>query len=333
MPEELPMLVLSAGCTIMSRAIGVIDDEGEERETWELSTPIPGMRIIDTWQIYHKIWLVLALAEDGKYNIFRSINLHKYSLVHSHATRIYGLYYIDDGHAVFCAADGWWATTNSGATWYELALGCPMEEPDPDPDEVVPEHDVEVPECDTWLEFPGQVVASSLAVVQLQANLWALAAYGQDHKIYYAEYPGGDFAEVYDAANAIEKWYPAIAGGPVGVLAGAGSLLLRSDDAGENWYVVQTVDGVIKGIVVSAQSTLPVFLITIEQADGESDRIYTTSDLGDSLIADITRVGPIVSAQAVVPTGSNEVRTIFAVVGRRTAGGQAKYRLLIQDGD
>jgi len=203
-----------------------------------------------------------------------------------------------------------------------------MEEPDPDPDEVVPEYDVEVPEYDAWLEFPGQVVASSLAVVQLSANLWALAAYGQDHKIYYAEYPDGDFAEVYDAANTIAKWYPAIAGGPVGVLAGAGNQLLRSDDAGKSWYVVQTAEGTIKSIVVSNQSNRPVFLVTVEPAAGDTDRLYWTYDVGDSLIPELSRVGPIASVQSVVPTGTNELQTAFVVLGKRVTDAWQQYRII-----
>ncbi len=297
MAEELPRLVISSGDRIVHRSIGGAAEEYSESDLWEVSSPIPGTRIINTWQIYHKIWLVLALAEDGHYYLFRSINLQKYKLVHEHESKIYGLYFIDDGHAIFCAADGWWATTNAGVTWTKLALTT--------------------------------LPAAAVAVIQLTASKWALVAYGQDHKIYYAEYPGGDFEEVYDATTWTGKWYPAIAGGPVGLLAGAGNQLLRSDGAGEPWDVVQTVPaGVIKSVAVSNQSNLPTFLITVEQEGSEIETLYWSYDIGDSLIPDMSRVGVVASMQSVTPTGIGEIKTIFAVIGRRTAESGSSYRLL-----
>jgi hypothetical protein len=290
---ELPKLVLSSSDRILSREIG--EDGPGEGDRWMISSPIPGMRVINTWQIYHKIWLVLALAEDGHYNIFRSINLQKYTLVHEHESRIYGLYYIDDGHAIFCAEDGWWATTNAGVTWTELALTA--------------------------------LLVGAMAVVQSGSSEWGLVTYGLDHKIYYAEYPDGDFEEVYDASAWSGKWYPAIAGGPVGFLAGAGNQLLRSENR-ENWYVIQTVDGIIKNIAISGQSSTPTFLITVEPPAGEADKLYLTQDMGDSIVANVNRIGLVSAAQAVTPTGSSEMQTTFAVLGKRAAGENSEYKLL-----
>jgi hypothetical protein len=295
MTAEVPMLVISANDRIISRP--VVAEAEDTSHQWAISSPIPGYRIINTWQIYNKIWAVLARAEGGNYNIFRSLDLHRYTLVHSHASEIYDIYYIDDGHAIFCAADGWWATTDAGVTWDEV-------------------------------EELTTLPTGALAVVQLEEHLWALVAYGWDRKIYYAEYPGGDFAEVYDATGVLGKWHPAISGGPVGVLAGAGDKLLRSDDAGENFYVVQTVEGTVKSVVVSNQSNQPVFLITVEPAAGDTDKLYWTYDLGDSLVQDLSRVGPVSSVQSVTPTGSGEPQTMFAVMGRRAAGQAASCKIL-----
>ena len=153
-------------------------------------------------------------------------------------------------------------------------------------------------------------------------------SYGLDRKIYYAEYPGGDFSEVYDASGLLRKWYPAIAGGPVGMLAGAGSDLMRSDDAGENWYIIQTVQGTIKSIAISNQSNLPVFMITVEPTTGEADKLYWTYDLGDSLIPVMSRVGPISSVQSVTPTGTGDVQTMFAVLGKRASGQMAGCKIV-----
>jgi hypothetical protein len=261
------------------------------------------VRIINTWQVYQLIWLALVKDEAGHYQIFRSIDLHNYTLVHDHATEIYNLFWLDDGHVIFCATDGWWVTTNTGLTWSELTLGA-----------LIPR-------------------ARSIAVVGLQDQLWSLVAYAEDHKIYQSDYPGGEWEEAYDTTTIwSDKWYPAIAGGPVGVLAGAGGILLRSTAAGvaSSWSQVRDLSdqGVIKSIVVSNQSNLPVFLITIESPNAEYDQVNLSYDLGDSLVADSNRIGEVVSVQAVTPTGTNEVVTQFAVLGKKAADLAHTYRII-----
>jgi hypothetical protein len=301
MSEEVSKLVVASGSHIMSRAT-----TGDTLDRWELSSPIPGMRIINTWQIFNRIWLALALTEDGHYNLFRSIDLQKYSLVHEHQSRIYGLFFVDDGHMLFCAEDGWWATTDTGVTWTEAIDDLCME-----------------------------VQATAMSIIALAAGSWRLIAYGMDHKIYSRDYPVGMWSEVYDT-NSIwtDKWYPAIAGCSVGILAGAGNQLLRSSSLGESgsWSQIQTVDGVIRDIVVSNQSNLPVFLIIVAPMGGdEPDKIYLSYDMGDSLVPDANRSGPIASVQAVTPTGTSELQTTFALLGKRTPDGNQSVRL-IQEG-
>ena len=208
--------------------------------------------------------------------------------MHTHATEIYGIFYVDDGHALFCATDGWWKTTDAGKTWAEVTLGG----------DYVPK-------------------ARAAAIIPLRDGYWAVVAYDQNRKIYRCEYPGGAWAEEHDTAYT-EKWYPALAGCAMGVLAGAGNQLLRSEDTGESWEALREVAGTIKSIVVSGQSNLPVFLITVET--GETDKLFFSHDLGDSLEPYISRLGAVTSVQAVTPTGTNEIQTIFAVVGQKTPG-------------
>ena len=101
MADEIPKLVISTGEHLASRALG---EQGPATDSWELSSPIPGVRIINTWQVYQLIWLALVKDEAGHYQIFRSIDLHNYTLVHDHATEIYNLFWVDDGHMIFCAS-------------------------------------------------------------------------------------------------------------------------------------------------------------------------------------------------------------------------------------
>lgn len=302
MSEEVSKLVIASGDRIMSRALG---DEGTPpTDAWQVSSPIPGARIINTWQIYNNIWLALTVTENGHYCIYRTINLQKYILVHDHATRIFNIFYVDDGHVLFSADDGWWATTDTGQSWSGLSLGT-------------------IP------------YVKATAVIGLAENLWALIAYGQDHKIYYCEYPGGTWQEAYDTNTLwADKWYPAIAGCSVGILAGAGNQLLRSNYLGKSgsWSQIQTVDGVIRDIVVSNQSNMPVFLIVVTPTGGdEIDKVYLSRDVGDSLISDASRSGLVTSVQAVTPTGTSELQTTFALLGKRTPDGNQSVRL-IQEG-
>ncbi|MDD1735856.1 MAG: hypothetical protein LUQ21_00115 [Methanothrix sp.] len=303
MEEELPRVVLAANDCVMNRAVGSSLEQETESNLWEQSGQIPGVRIINTWQVYKNIWLVLTKTEGGHYHIFRSIDLQRYSLVHDHSSEIYNLFWLDDGHMIFCATDGWWVTTDTGLTWSELILGA-----------LVPK-------------------ARSVAVVGLQENLWSLVAYGEDHKLYHCDYPGGEWVVAYDtSAIWSDKWYPAIAGGPPGTLAGAGSKLLRSIQAGETgtWQPIMDVEGIIKSIVISNQSGTPAFMIVVEPTIGEDqvDRIFLTNDLGDSLQEVMNRVGTLSSVQSVIPTGTAEVQTMFAVLGNRSVGGPASYKII-----
>ncbi len=297
---ELPKLVLSSSDHIMHRSIDSEMDEATESNQWVLSNPIPGARIINSWEIYHGIHLVLAVTENGCYNIFRTLDLLKYTLVHEHDSRIYGLFYIDDGHMIFCADDGWWRTTKTGIEWEEFSSLC--------------------------IDSPK---ARSVAVTAIAPGEWLLIAYAEDHKLYTCDYPNGDWVEAYDT-NPLwsNKWYPALAGSPVALLAGAGNKLLRADPLGASWSTIQEVEGIIKSITASDQSNKPVFLIEVEAYDGSLSKLFWTYDAGDSLVPDMSRVGPIASVQSVYPTGANKRQTMFAVLGKRTPEGLTGYKVL-----
>ena len=349
MTDELPTLTISASDRIMTRPIEQDPESPRyEQDQWEVSQPLPGVRIINSWQIYHKMWLVLAVTDGGIYNIFLSVG-GKFTLVHSHPSKIYNMFYVDDGHCLFCAGDGWYFTVNTGTVWTEADEDVLGPIPDEDVLGPIPDEDVLVPEYDDWIIIdswwpipdPDEIVpeydnwmwlgalgaaayspaAKSLAVIGLSTGVWALVAYAEDHRIYRAVYPGGEWDVAYDTTTIwTDKWYPAIAGGPAGILAGAGSKLLRSLDAGVNWTILRDLGSVIKSIVISNQSSTPVFAITVEPTPGSDiDKIYLSYDLGDSLAEDANRAGSISSVQSVVPTGTNEVQTMFTVLGKRTA--------------
>ena len=277
MAEELPKIILSSSDRIMHR---VIDKDPEsprsEYGSWAMSDPIPGVRIVNTWEVYHNMHLVLTVTEEGHYNIFWSLDLKKYSLVHSHQMAILNLFYIDEGHMLFSAEDGWWKTTDTGLTWLSLGEGP---------------------------------VARSAVSIATSCNSWVLIAYGQDHKLYSRSYPQGEWSETFDTNKIWQgQWYPAMAGSPEGILVGAGTKLLRFGIDGA-WKQVAEVDGTIKSIVVSDQSNQPTFLIEVEKT-GQS-KLYWTYDLGDSIIPDLNRVSPISSVQSVYPTGTEKLQTIF----------------------
>jgi len=353
--EEVPKVVLAGSDRLMHRDVGSGVEVETESNIWTLTQPVSGCMTINTWQIFKGIRLVLTKTEPGHYQILRTANnLRSFSLVHDHASEIYNLFWLDDGHMIFCASDGWWASIDSGMNWLQL-----------------------------WFEIG--VEARSLAVISLSDSSWRLIAYGFDHKIYETDYsstfhpatvvpeyddwddvpvlseepdpivevpeyddwgdvptfadlnPGDGWTEAYDTTTIwSEKWYPAIAGGAVGILAGAGSELIRSSEAGtaDSWESVQAVDGIIKSITSSNQSNTPAFLITVEPLDSgttQIDKLYKTSDLGDSLQELSNRVGIISSIQSVIPTGENEPSTSFVALGRRSAGESPTYKMFQVD--
>ncbi len=312
MSTELPTVTIASSDKLLQKFVET-DPESPyyESDQWTVSDPVPGVRIINTWQIYPNIWLTLTATEGGQYNIYRSMGIQSPVLVHAHDCEIYNIFYLDDGCALFCAADGWWSTADTGATWVGIAPWY----------------------AGYWMihwPISGVVpVANAAAIVTISEGSWAIIAYARDRKIHRSNYPDGVWAESLDTSDLwADKWYPAIAGGPAGVLAGAGGKLVRTTDLGSSWQVVQEVAGIIKSIVISNQSRLPTFLITVESLTGESDNLFWTYDLGDSLVPELSRVGSIASVQSVTPTGTNEQQTSFIVLGKRTADGQQSYKII-----
>jgi hypothetical protein len=279
----------------MTRQLRGEDDEAIQGANWNLSRPIPGYRILNTWEIYHGMWLVLTLAENDHYCLFRSTDKSRFVLVHDHASTIFNLFFVDHGIALMSAEDGWWVTDDTGLNWVQFSADGPD---------------------------------SKSAVLVQAASTTYIIAYGEDHKIYKFEYPSGSWIEVLDTTSLwVYKWYPAIAGGPVGILAGVGQKILRTTDMGDTWKTLHEVTGIVKNIVVSNQSNLPIFLIEVESESGIST-IYRSYDLGDSLVQDIHRVGLTSDVQSVYPTGESQTQTQFVIVGQRESGGATTLRII-----
>lgn len=293
-PETSRLVMLSTD-RVFSKIIREGDDITEDH-IWLVSSPIPGT-VIKTWEIYHKVQIVLSKADSGNYQIFRSIDLITYSLVHDHATEIYDIFWIDYGRVVICATDGWFETTNTGLTWAPLVL--------------------------------APLPAKAFAVIRHYDGSQNWVVYGLDQKVYVANYPDGAWLEVLDTtATNSGRWYPAMAGSAVGVIVGAGPYLFRAlGDDPTTWSLIHTMDGIVKNIRVSDHSNHPEFFIVLECADG--DHVYSSSDLGDSVLEELgTRIEPNVSIESIVPTLGNETRTTFAVVGRRGSDVPLTYKVI-----
>lgn len=268
---------------------------------WEMSDPVPGCEIIGTMEVYRGIWITIAITDTGSYTLYRSMDRIVNTPVHEHQTEIYGMWYIDHGKAIFCATDGWWMTTDAGANWYQIAL--------------------------------ADVVTTCIAIIRRSDETFTLIAYTAK-KIYRCSHSLTVFdeplvwAEVLDTSTMfVGKWYPAMAGGPLAIVIGAGDKLIRSTECGDigSWVVMTTVIGTVKNITISDQARLPTFLIEVER---EAVSMYHWSyDLCDSIVLDISRFGSNAVVSSVTPTGSGENDSIFAVVGRRMPGSAAMCRL------
>lgn len=305
---ERPRLTLSVSDRILEREIIPDDDpimaDGMEfaakrgANVWTASSPISGVEIVNSWEIFHRIKLVLTRTEAGHFELARSINSVRFNRVHDHATEIYNVYYIDEGVAVFAATDGWWHTTSTGKTWAELAYAVPG--------------------------------ARNMAAVQTGEVEWALLPYSTDKKIYSMVYPfDGAGSEVFDSTSIwTGKWHPAIAGNVVCVLAGVGPYLIRSEDLGETWSVIQTFgeSEIIKSITVSTRSNMPTFLIETD-TDGIC-KFYWSEDAGDSLVLNETRFEAISDVQSVIPTSKEDEAPMFVILGKRSQDSPSEYKIV-----
>lgn len=344
---ETPTLALASSDRILYHPISEYDEQlGYDH--WQVSEPIPGVQIINVWEIYFNVWIALTRSENGHYRIFRTIDGKNFSPTHDRASKVYGVFWLDAGHMILSAADGCCITPDAGLSWIELWSGGTNLQP------------------------------QSIVIIDMNGGVWTLVAYGRD-KIYmtaiaqdllglsrevlefdlwdelpitsddpdldaevpefeswdevpvFADIPV-DWTMVYDTTPiwqpGQDKHYLAMAGGPTGVLAGVGNKLIRSlTGSSGSWQIIQEVNGTIKGIVTSNRTNRPVFLIEIEQSSQDS-RFYWTYDLGDSLVPDLGRTSPIASVQSVYPTGQGQIQTMFAVLGQRTPGGRQEYKIL-----
>lgn len=292
---EISQLIIGADDRVMSRDI---PDEAAVAEPWRVSLPISG-RVIGVWRIYQGIQVAL-IESAGKFKLLRSEDAIHWTVVHSHDTEIYGLWYLDDGHMIFSATDGWWKTTDTGVVWTQFS-------------EVHPSY-------------------SAIAILGADdpSRFWHLVAYGTDKVVRYLNYPDGEWAESVDSADYwTGKWYPAIAGSYGGVFIGVGPYLMRSSAFGASaWQTVQTFDGIIKRILFSDQGHVPTVLIEVEAYDSTASLFYRSYDMGDSVTADRTRVGPVADAQSVYPTATSQRQTRFAVLGRRSLAGSMSCVLI-----
>lgn len=294
MTEEKTRLTISVADRVFERPVET-DPDMQDQDTWRMSSPIPGAIIINTWELYHLQKIVLAATETGHYQIFRSVDMKRFARVHDHSSEIFNIYYIDEGVAVFSATDGWWDSGDTGLNWDYLDDG---------------------------------VGARAAAVLPYDDADWLIFAYGIDKKVYARHYPTGTWAEVYDAAAVWSgKWWPAIAGGVAGVLVGVGPYLVRTDTLGSSWQIVQDFgDRVIKSIIVSSRSNMPVYLIETD-LDGKSE-MWWTYDVGDSVTLNETRFDVVDDAQAVIPTGQGAEVPTFAVFGRRTPESDRQHKII-----
>lgn len=290
---EVPRVRTILRDRMYERAVILDDDANNRPGVWKRSDPIPGTEVLFSIETYHNIHLVVSTTESGHYRIYRTTNSKSFSMVHDHATEIFGVFYLDEGVSIFSATDGWFISWDAGSNWAVLDAAGPvarsvcslMGSTDPDFDYT------------TWS-----------AVV---------LAIGDDKKIYRILIPDGSWEEVYDTATL---WtgprFPSIGGVPDGVLVGVGPYLFRSTNFCDDLVLLHTLDGDIKSITASSTHS-PIFLIEAVDCDWNSS-IYWTYDLGDSLLKDETRHSAVVSIGAVIPTGESQEQQFFLIDGSRS---------------
>lgn len=312
MPWEVPPVTDIPRVAFMSGerlAVMPVRSPTDEYTLFTFSAPIPGKRSIAMLEVYYNTMLVVTLSDTNKYTIHRTNDFQTFSLVHTHDTEIYGIFKISPGHAIFSAEDGWWETTDTGDTWTQLSADGPK---------------------------------ARAAVITGHPDLTsfrAISAYGEDRKLYYYELPSDTWEMAYDT-EVTGVWYPALDGAHVGLLAGAGNMLLVSTDMGKTWAEKTIAGGIIKHISATDKSAAPAFLIAVETPASDSSpspegqcKLYWSYDLGDSLAPDVNRIDPAISVSSVFPTGGDARQITMSVMGRKSDGSSAIFSLMNVDGD
>lgn len=305
MSVEKGRIVIASSDRVFERDVEPRRDvpvENSGQDTWGMSFPLSAVSIVSVFEIFHQIKVALTRTESNHYQVMRSINGRDYSLVHDHETTIFGIFYIDDGIAVFSATDGWWATTNTGKTWTKINSG------------------------------PAAKVATT--IMTDEDGEWSLVAYGTDRKFYRMVYPGGSWAEIFDSSSIWSgKWYPALVGSPVSLIAGVGPYVIRSEDLGDNWSVVQTFDEseIVKTISAAANSSMPIHLIETD-TDGTHKFYWSRNDC-DSVQMGETRYDSVASVRSVIPTGGENETPLFAILGKRSEDNAQSYKLISEEVD
>lgn len=301
---ESARVILASSDRVFERELDIdrgVEVEGRQTERWSMSPPVPGVLILNVWEIYHRMKLMMIKTETGHYQLLRSINGRNYTLVHDHATEIFNVFYIDEGVAAFSATDGWWITTTTGRTWDVLNEGPPSK--------------------------------SATVIWTNEEGEWVIIAVGNDRKIYRIEYPGGAWEEVFDTRPIwAGKWYPTIVGSPISIVVGAGPHIIRSGNLGDDWENVHTLpeSEVVKSITAASHSNMPVHLIETD-IDGEY-RFYLSHDDCDTLQLNQTRYNSVASVAAVIPTNQSVERSMFAILGRRTPESALSYKIINEEG-
>lgn len=294
MVTEESLVIVASSDRLLTRQ----NELSSDAEAWMASASVPGERIIGTWEVSHRQFVILTTS-GGKYQIFHTVDRRTHTLVHTHDTEIFGIFNLGFGKSIFCATDGWWMTLDSGMSWLQIALTGPA--------------------------------ARSLVVVKKPSALVLFAYDINDRQVYRCEHPMNEFLDpmvwevVYSADLLVSPWYPVIAGGSSAVIIGVGDKVIRTEDLGETWKTVATASGVVKSITVSDTSSGPTFLVEVE-ANGLS-QLYWSYDLCDSLTPDVNRSGLILDAKAVIPTGESESMQMFVVIGQHPDG-RAEYRFI-----
>lgn len=306
----VPKLIIVMSDRLAYRSISQTDkDLGWN--VWAFTPPIPLRKILQIQETYYNIFLILGITEDDKYAICRLENFKNPTIVHTHESEIHGIFYVDLGHTIISAADGWFATQNTGLDWDQITIGGP--------------------------KAKNAVVVGDLDVL----GYYIINAYGVDQKLYYFEYTpqycyDGDWLETFDTKTIQSGvWYPALDGGQVGLLAGAGNILLASETIGKSWQVKKTfgTDNIIKNIRVSANSKTPIHFITVDVSG--ADKIYRTNDLAATLTLLANRTESNVGSQSVFPTAKDYRETTFVVISRLDVPGNltTKYQIITEQSE
>lgn len=232
----------------LDQVVGTFDIDSFE--SWWISDPFPGeiRDIADVFWGHGDYHFAIVEMVDESWSLYRSNNCgRRWAEIWNLESRIFGALKVDTTWYLFPTADGWYETTNTGATIAKIS--------------------------DTSMEAGRGVPLGSCILYHTGSKIWRSENLARDWDV------AVDCDTIWAGLRS-----PAISGNPGMVVAGVGPVLLRSFDEGDSWTVAHRLasNRIIRDIFPLNPVAGPdcPYLVQVELVSEDKFRYFVVSEQG-----------------------------------------------------